>query len=169
MSTAIFTALEKSIETVGALDEPDGDAALQLWNALDLAKALMKDLETQAKEVLLEVLDKTGPVPITETRKLKITVTRHTVGLDSRKTLDILFDRCQGDVESVAEHFSAQPFKPAACKNTIGEGSESLFTTKVKKNVHGDPEKKPAIVDETFTQPNKGNRNGQSSDRSGPK
>lgn len=146
----VFEALQLLANELGGKDEPTDDDALTLFNALDLAKKRLKVLESQANEVLLEILDSTGPVTIDGTRKLKITVNKSTKCTDTDKVFKLLFEAVQGDEDAVVEHFSSQPFKPAKCKQTIGPAAMPLFITETKRTPKGDAELKPAVVDDTF-------------------
>lgn len=138
------------------LDELDvgGVTEEQISNtidAVDLLKQAARELDQRLKRSLMEYLRGHGDLVIGE-RRYYIGRKKTTKCVDTRLVLQAILEASGGDLDSVMECLSSQPFKPATTKKLIGDNTAGLFYDDVKETVEGKPVLEVKCLDRRFVQ-----------------
>lgn len=128
--------------------EASADEALTLINNAQAFARAAKELKSKADAALIEWIEKNGELNDGQTRWY-VGRDKYTKVIDKAQTLKALVEATGGDIESIAQYLTSEPFKHGACGGVIDRNEH--FTTEIRKCLDtGKPVKKLASSREDY-------------------
>lgn len=111
-----ITSIELAVSALK--DQPSADAVCDMISRLSYLERRIREVKKEFEPVLAEYLKEHGPISIGDVEYVYAR-DKKTECVDAADTLASLLDTFGGDMSSVCQAFSSQPFKYGFCKQSL--------------------------------------------------
>ena len=141
-------SLKFEIDSLG--EDAPIERLAEVRDNIDFLKQFVRDIDAQWNGMMLARCERDGDQVIGP-KRYYAGIEKKTTCPDAANGLKTIFDCSGGDFGKVAEMFAANPFKPGACREVLGDRWGEVFVVEEKLDLkEGKPSKKLQVVDERF-------------------
>ena len=131
------------VHDLHAIEPTDDAAQLPLVRIRDKISTMIRELKSLAQDTdkaLIECIDATGDIAISDTERLYVGTTRSTKSIDDQGILMAVLESVNGNLELITTGdggvLASQPWKYGAVKTLLGESvTSTLFRTDTLRDV----------------------------------